>query len=75
MNDPVSWRRLGAGTAATFLVIGAFLAGRGNGGSDPAPGRSSTATTTSSAASGSTRSGGQSAATFSDPNPPTTAAS
>jgi hypothetical protein len=77
MKGPVSWRRLGGGTAATFIVIGAFLAGRVNGGTDPALGTTgaTSATTSTSASSGTTQRNGTSATTASDPNPPTTAAS
>jgi hypothetical protein len=70
MNDPLSWRRLGGGTAATFLVIGAFLAGRLHSGDDPAVGSAQANTTSSTSASQ-----GTTTSTFTDQNPPTTGAS
>ena len=70
MPNPLTWRRLGSGTAALFLVIGAFLAGRVRGGTDPALGKTTTQQTTTT--SSSTASSNQ---VQPDPNPMTTQAS
>ena len=82
---PPSWQKLLGSSAAAFLVIGAFLAGRVNAGSDPALKTKQARTTTQAQASTQARQqqsdgfgfddGTGSSSSSPQQNPPTTQAS